>query len=164
MSHSIAGARGRVEDPEGVLRRARDWASPIGTEVLLADARIVFGRDHLESAVLHAERARATGRMTSRTLPNEVLRYLAAQRQVANALRVGGLRKGTEAVAVAILGPGSVDELIAHLGWERDDAVLAPEGKSLRVLGISRTEERTVTGSRKVDLALEKVALLDVLG
>ncbi len=161
MNHEIAGARSRIEDPEAKLRRANAWASSRGVEVLLADARVVFGRDHLESAIAHAERAKAKGTMAARTLAMETLLYLTGQRQVSDAIRAGGIREGTETTAIVLFGSSSVEDLLREFGWTRDDRALEPTGKPLSSLGIGASEERTIPGDRRPDLALEKVALVD---
>ncbi len=162
MTHAIAGARGTVEDPEETLREAQAWASAVDSDVLLADASAVFGRDHVESAALHAERARSSNRMATRSLSMEALLYLSGRRQVADAIRVAGLRRGAKAVAVLVFGNAPVEELIHHLGWTRDDDVLAPSGKDLSVLGIGGPERATLPSARIVDLALERTALVDL--
>jgi KEOPS complex subunit Cgi121 len=161
MSYDIAGARARISDPRAAIAAAQAWAAAHGAEVLLADASVVFGRDHLDSAARHALRARASGAGVARDLGIETLRYLSAQRQVSDAIRLGGLRSGSEAIAVVAF-EGSAAGLLTQLGWTRDDAVLDPEGKSLRILGIRRSEERTVPKERIMDLALERTALLDL--
>lgn len=161
MTYDIAGARHRVSDPQDVVARAQAWAAERRAEVLLADAAVVFGQDHLESAVRHALRARASGTGVARDLGLETLRYLCGRRQVSEAIRDGGLKPTTEAVAVVVF-ESSADDLLAHLGWTRDDAVLAPEGKSLRALGVTRTEEGSLPRERTADLALERTALLDL--
>ncbi len=162
MNHEMAGARFRIDDLEAELRRSNAWASSRGVEVLLADARVVFGRDHLESAIAHAERAKAKGTMVARTLAMETLLYLTGQRQVSDAIRAGGIRKGTETAAIVLFGSSSVKDLLREFGWTRDDSALEPAEKSLSSLGIRASEERTIPRDRRPDLALEKVALLDI--
>lgn len=162
MTHDLAGARGKVTDRDAVLREAQAWAASHGAEACLADASAVFGRDHLESAALHAERAKATGTMATRSLSMEALLYLSGRRQVADAIETAGLRAGTQAAAVLVFGVAPVEDLVAHLGWTRDDSVLAPEGKSLRALGLARAAEGTVPQDRVADLALERTALVDL--
>jgi KEOPS complex subunit Cgi121 len=162
MSHEIAGARGDVRDRDAVLRRVQTWASARGSEVLLADASVVFGHDHLESAALHAERARSTGNMSTRSLAMEALLYLAGQRQVADAIRIAGIEDDTKAVAFLVFGDARVDDLLGFLGWSRDDRVLEPGDKDMSVLGVSRAERATVPEERMVDLALERTALVDI--
>jgi KEOPS complex subunit Cgi121 len=162
MSHAILGARGVIRDPEEALKKVRLWAASHGAEILVADARAIFGRDHLESAVRHAERARAEGRMSARSLAVETLLYVSGQRQVIDAFRVAGLREGTEGIALVLWAVENAEELLTGPGWARDDAVLEAAGKSLDVLGITKTEKGTVVNAAVADLALEKVALLDV--
>lgn len=162
MTYEIGGARGAIEDHEEILKKIHSWAESVGCDVLLADARVVFGRDHLETAVRHASRAQAAGTMAARSVSMEALRYLSGQRQVADAIRTAGIRPGTRGVAIAVFGKARLDEIVALVAWSRDDAVLEPKGKSLRTLGISEAESRTLPASQRPDLALEKVALLDL--
>ncbi len=163
MTHVIAGARCLVEDPEAVLARARAWAHDHQVDVVLADAKVVFGRDHVESAIFHAARAQREDTMGTRTLGMETLLYLSTRRQVTDAIRVAGIHNDTTAAAIVVLGDASIDELIGSLGWTRDDDVLEPAGKSLEALGISREEERTIPEDRRTDLILERVAFVDLL-
>jgi KEOPS complex subunit Cgi121 len=163
VSHAIAGAKAQISDPEAELRRAQDWVTTHAAPVLLADARAVFGRDHLESAVRHAERSRDAGSMVARSLAMESLLYLSGQRQVADAIRLAGIRPDSRDVAIVLFGSADIDGLVGTMGWVRDDGVLDAEGKSVGVLGISSTEEATVPPGRRRDLALERTAILDVL-
>lgn len=161
MRYEIAGARGAVNDPRGVVAKAQAWAAERGGSVLLADASVVFGHDHAESAARHAVRAQVSGAGVVRDLGLEALRYLCARRQVADAIKVGGLRPTTERTAVIAFDVPAAD-VVSLLGWLRDDAVLAPGRKSLRVLGIGEAEEQTVPSGRSADLALERTALVDL--
>lgn len=161
MTYEIAGARCPASDPQDVVTRAQTWAAAHHAELLLADASVVIGRDHLESAVRHALRARASGLGVARDLGLETLRYLCGKRQVSEAIRAGGLTTATRTVA-AVVFEATADDFLAHLGWKRDDSVLDAEGKSLRVLGVTVSEEQTVAPERVSDLALERTALLDI--
>ena len=163
MTYDIVGAQGEIDDREKLLQDAQAWAARHGCEILVADARAVFGRDHLESAVRHAIRARDAKNMAAKTLPMEILRYLAARRQVSDAIRVAGIRPDTKRIALAFVGGGKVDSFLAAFGWSRDDDVLRAEGKSLANLGISGVQAKTVPQDRRADLALERVALLEVM-
>ena len=144
------------------IRQAQDWGGPLGIDVLLADAAVVFGRAHVESAIQHALRAHDAGTMVAHSVSMESLRYLSAQRQVADAIRIAGIRAGTQELAVAVFGTGSTEELLKLFGWVRDDTVLEPREKSLMALGFTKQALSTVPPDRQNDLALEKVALLDV--
>ena len=162
MTYAIAGARGDIADPEEILRKARAWSERTGNEVLLADARAVLGRDHLETSVRHAIRAQSSATMVARSVSMEALRYLSAQRQLSDAIRIAGIRRGTKELAIAVFGPTKVEDLFVAFGWSRDDEVLVAEGKSFREIGITEAEWATLPPNQKADLALEKVALLDV--
>ncbi|MGH9391000.1 MAG: hypothetical protein ACRD1Z_15395, partial [Vicinamibacteria bacterium] len=59
-------------------------------------------------------------------------------------------------------GPTSPDGLIEVLGWRRDDDVLRADGKPMTILGITEEEAGSIPEERRADLALEKVALLDI--
>jgi KEOPS complex subunit Cgi121 len=162
MTYEIGGARGTVDEPETVLKMAHAWSERNEGEVLLADARIVLGRDHLETAVRHALRSQSNGKMAAKSVSMETLRYLSAQRQVADAIRIAGIRKGTREVAIVVFGAGRVADLVQGFGWSRDDRVLDFEGKSFQAIGITEAEWATLPPNQRADLALEKVALLDV--
>jgi KEOPS complex subunit Cgi121 len=162
MKHALLGARCAIQDPEAILRQIREWGQARGAEVLAADAQAVFGRDHLESAVRHAERARAEQTSSTRSIAMETLLYLSGQRQVADAIRVAGLRQGTETIGLVVWPGEDSQELLAALGWARDDAVLESAGKSLDRLGVTEVEKGTIPETTVQDLALERVALLDV--
>lgn len=162
MTHVIVGARSVIMELDSTLERIQEWAQGHRSEVLAADARAVFGRDHLESAVRHAARARDTQTMSARTLPTETLLYLAGQRQIVEAIRVAGLREGTTSAAVVLWDIEGPEALLRELGWTRDDSVLEAMGKSLEVLGVNETDQGTVSEAAAADLALERVALLDL--
>ena len=162
MKYSISGARGRVKDPMETIHHAQDWGGPRGIDVLLADATVVFGRAHVESAIRHALRAHDAGTIVAHSISMEALRYLSAQRQVADAIRIAGIRAGTQELAVAVFGADSTEELLKLFEWVRDDTVLEPKKRSLTALGFTKQALSTVPPDRQNDLALEKVALLDV--
>jgi KEOPS complex subunit Cgi121 len=160
LTHSIAGVRTQISDPEAVIQEAHRWGTAHAAEAMLADARLVFGADHLETAARHAERARDSSSMITRSVAMETLLYLSGQGQVSEAIRLAGIRIGSTTVAICVFG-SRVDNLIEALGWTRDDSVLDAQGKSLRALGISPAEEATVPQEARRDLALERTALLD---
>ena len=162
MNHSILGARGKITDPESTVKRINEWSRSRKAHALAVDARAVFGRDHIESAARHAERAQASRTMSSRTLEMETLLYLSGRRQVVDAIRSAGLLEGTDSIGLIVWHMERPDDLVRLLGWRRDDQVLDSAGKSLEVLGVTKTEQGTVREIAAADLALERVALLDV--
>src|SRR2546428_2804057 len=94
---------------EAMVRTAAEWASSRGAEVCLLDAGSVFGRSHLESAALHAIRARDARTMSSRSVAMGTLLFAAGARQVQDAIRSGGLRQDTTAIGGAPFGSAKAD-------------------------------------------------------
>lgn len=162
MTFVIAGAKTSAVNPENAVRTAAEWGASHGAEICLLDARSVFCRDHLESAARHAIRARDSKTMSSRSVAMETLLYASGQRQVQDAIRAAGLRPDTTTIGIVLFGGAEVDQFVREMGWNRDDDVLIAAGKDLEAFGISRGEAETVSTTHRADLALEKVALLDV--
>lgn len=153
----ILGARGPPADPEdrlAITRRSGD--------VQLLDARFVCGRDHLVSAVEHAERAMREGTNAARSLPVEFLLYAAGERQIADALAKMGIRRDTTEFAVVLFG-GDPESVLRGLGLTRDDAVLAPSRQKLRAFGLTDAELDSVPEDGQADLVFERVAMVDLL-
>src|SRR5207245_10994088 len=124
--------------------RGPDGGAPPRLRAVLADATGVFGRAHVESAIRPALRAHDAGTMVAHSVSMEALRYLSAQRQVADAIRIAGIRAGTQELAVAVFGADSTEELLKLFGWVRDDTVLEPKQRSLTALGFREQAVSTV--------------------
>ncbi|MFA5944022.1 MAG: KEOPS complex subunit Cgi121 [Candidatus Thermoplasmatota archaeon] len=151
----------RLED---VLFQAKKSQRIAPLQVVRADR--VVGADHVRQAARCARRAIAEGRSQANSLETEFLRYLAAERQVKSALVKMGLPEvGDSAVAVAF-GPKRLDAL-AHfaeaLGCEEDDALAAASLEKLKAFGITDTAMAATTPARRLDLALEAVAAVDLM-
>ena len=100
--------------------------------------------------------------MSTRSLAMETLLYLSGHRQVSDAIAVAGIRRGTEALAIVVFGNVRAGEAIAAMGWTPEVNVLDALPKDPSVLGLTEAERSTVPKERWPDLALERVALLDV--
>ena len=154
--YASAGVRRiRYDEVESLLSR--------DMRLQFVDPGIVFGRIHIESAVLHAIRAFKHGKNTCRELRTEILLYLSGERQISTAIKVAGIKRDADRCVMIILRPekGEPDSLIRKMKWVRDDTILSPEGKDLSKLGISRIETRSADPPE--DLVLERVALVDIL-
>ena len=101
--------------------------------------------------------------MVARSLAMEALRYLSTARQVADAIRIAGIRAGSVDLAVVVFGDATCKSLEKSQGWVHDDRVLDARGKSLAHFGITNEEAATVPEDHRADLVLERVALLDVM-
>lgn len=161
MSLSCAGALLVSHDVDDLLRRA----SSLPEEIVLMDADMVCGHDHLESAVVHARRAFDRGSNAANTLGMEVILYASGERQISKAKKKMGLRPGTERVAVVVLSPedSDMDRVLGRLGLERDDDVLKWSPDKGSAFGLDPSEMEAVGPDRAPDLALEKVAFVELL-
>jgi len=133
------------------------------------DAGAVCGRVHLESALLHARRAMERGDNLARTLLVEWVLCAAGVRQVDVAFRRAGIQPGSDAFAIMLIADGDtvpgeevVDGLLSELGLTRDDGVLECSEDALRNLGVGVEELAAVPRERWTELALERVAMLDL--
>src|SRR5688572_33286175 len=97
-------ADGRVKDVESTMAAADQVMKETKADLVLFDPAAIYGRSHLASAVLHAQRAAAQGKQGAHTLSAEVLLYAAGERQVRHAIDRAGIRPGLEEVLVLALG------------------------------------------------------------
>ena len=157
----IAGIRTRFADPKAALKDLQAFARSCGGWAQLLDAGHVVGRDHITSAHEHARRAIERGTNATGSIEMELLLYASGERQISRAIERMGVRAGRPSVAV--LGGGvSLDDVRSRFGWTTDDSLLRPTRVKLRALGCSDTEIRTA-GNRAVDMALERVARVDLV-
>jgi tRNA threonylcarbamoyladenosine modification (KEOPS) complex Cgi121 subunit len=149
---------------EDILFQAKKSQRIAPLQVVRADR--VVGPDHVRQAARCARRAIAEGRSQANSLETEFLRYLAAERQVKTALAKMGLPEvGDSAVAVAF-GPKRIDALTHFaeaLGAEEDDGLVAASMAKLQAFGITDLALRATTAERRLDLALEAVAAVDLM-
>jgi len=150
-----------VADPKAALGRLQTTVRERGGWAQLFDAEAVLGRDHIVSAVHHAERAVAENRNTTGSLEMEILLYVSGERQISKAIAAAGARPGRPAVAV-ISGPLGAQEVLPALGWERDDSLLEPTPARLQSAGFSK-KEIEAAGGNATDLILERVARVDLI-
>jgi len=159
MTVRCAGAWVRKGESNALLRRA----SELDAEIVLMDADMVCGVDHLDSAVFHARRAFERGTNASNTLGMEVILYASGEKQISKAKKKMGLHQETDKVAVVVLGPEDVDNVLHDLELKRDDALLECSLEKAAAFGIDRKELETVGQEMLVDLVLEKVAFVEIL-
>lgn len=136
-------------------------ASAKGVEILVADGEMVFGREHIASAVFHARRAIDEGRNSSDSLAMETLLYASGERQLSSAISKMSVSDETTAVAMVLLSGGDFDG--KERGGALSAAASAPRTERLIRYGITREELGTVRPERRGDLVLEKVAAVDLI-
>ncbi|MHB8634222.1 MAG: KEOPS complex subunit Cgi121 [Thermoplasmatota archaeon] len=125
----------------------------------------VAGLDHLRSAALHAHRAVKEGRAHATRLEVEFTRYLSGERQIRTALEKMGVPDGAPGAIVVGLGSKREDAVryfIHALGCATDEALLADRESALSALGVTAAQVAATAPEKRLDLALEAVAMVDL--
>lgn len=150
MDTELIGIRGPVPFEDLVAH-----FTSLGGDVILIDPDMVCGREHVMSAVMHAERAFSNGTNRSKTILTEILLYCAWERQIGKALSKMKPKEGrNEYVALLI----DVDDPhLDEIGIVRDDSLYEPTEWKCEKLGL-----RSCFLS-PVDQALENVAMVDLM-
>lgn len=153
MEHRVTVIGVRGDCP---FKRAVDHFTSLGGEVILLNPLYVYGRNHVLSAVEHAERAFRNGTHRSKTFLTETIMYVAGERQAGRALKKMRPVSDSEP-RVAVLF--SIDDpQLEEIGLERDDSVVDGTPEKAKAMGLD-THGLDVTFD---ELALELVAMLDV--
>jgi tRNA threonylcarbamoyladenosine modification (KEOPS) complex Cgi121 subunit len=141
---------------EGVVSRAAGK----GVDVLVMDADLVFGTDHVRAALYRARRSMREGRNVSDSLTMETLLYASAERQLSSAIKKMAVGGDTEELVIAQLTPGGFDpeDAWSELPARATDAT--PE--QLARFGLTKQEILTVRPGLATELVLEKVAAVDI--
>ncbi len=160
---AIAGGRIGRGRGEAILAEGKKLAVRLGVEILLMNADLVFGKDHVESAIEHAERAFKRGTNVATSKMMEVMLYASGERQLSTAIKKLGLKKGTTRVVLVVSDSRRVDEVLRDLKVSRDDSVLEGRAEKLRAFGLSQKALGSVAKGMVLDLVLERVALVDTL-
>lgn len=167
----VAGFRGSLPDLKSTLEDLRRIGEAFGVAIQLLDASLVYGKEHLLSAVEHARRSFSEGTNATGSLSLEILLYASGERQIQKALDKMGITPTTTSLALVI---GSVQtlsrekveavrvEVESRLRLTSDDSVLEGDAATLHRFGISKDEQATVPQERYGELILEKVALVDL--
>lgn len=127
----------------------------MGGEVVLFDPSVVCGKDHIVSAVIHADRAFAEGRNRAKTLLTEIVLYAACERQIGRAL--AKMRPKGGAMVAAVLDIEG-DLALSDLGAERDDSLCDPSEEKAGNLGAEMFD-----GISPEEAVLEQVAMVDLM-
>lgn len=111
-------------------------------DVQLIDPRYVAGREHLEFAILQAERAFERGENISNNIFIEILVRASAQRQIKKAFEIFGLKTSGRVVAISEELP---KKLMEEYGCEEDQRILEmDEEKYERVKEIFDVDEEEI--------------------
>ena len=163
----IFGATGKIQEIEEFLEEINLFSKKNSCIIQSFDSELIFGKDHLKSAVDHAKRAIENKTNTSKTLEMEILLYASGERQLKKAIPKMGVKKGDSSIAFVLISEKSdkklVDKLIKDLSLERNDKVLKGTLDTLKKFGINKSEIETVKEDKYCDLILEKVAMVDII-
>jgi len=131
------------------------------TQVLVTKADMVFGKDHIRTALYHAKKAMAEGRNASESLALETLLYAAGERQLNSALKKMTVDDETSEVVIAKLSEGAFKPKAT---WKPlPDRIENPLRDGLLKFGLTEKELATLGDKHPIELVLEKVAAVDVL-
>ncbi len=131
------------------------------TQILVTKADMIFGVDHLRTALYHAKKAIKEGRNASDSLALETLLYASGERQLSSALKKMTVDDSTEEVAIAKLSEGAFQP---NESWKPfPDKVDNPSRERLLRFGLTDKELSTLGDRHPVELVMEKVAAVDVL-
>ncbi len=165
----IIGAKGQVNDVDRFLKKIREFAEKNNLIIQIFNADLIYGKNHLVSAVEHAERAFKTNTNATNSLEMEIMLYASGERQIKLAIPKMGVKMGNSKVAFVIfkikgqIQKRIIDNLIKLLAFRRDDSVLEGNKDTIINFGITQEEIDTVSELKYGDLILEKVAMVDVI-
>ena len=163
----IVGAKGNIQSVDEFLKKLDGISNENNITIQVFDAEVIYGENHLVSAVEHAMRAMDRKTNTTNSLSMEILLYASGERQLKIAIPKMGVKKGQENIAFVFIQKGLTDHLIIdilkQLSLDRDDEVLQGSIDKLKKFGISKNEINTVAKSKYGDLILEKIAMVDII-
>jgi len=150
-----------VEKKETALEEINDIAEKNNSTIVLIDAKVIAGKKHVESALLHAKRSFKEGTQIARTLAMEILVYTSGQRQCSLASKIG-LHTGENIVYIIIEGGNEVNaekELTEKIQVIQQPTPDIPT--LMKQFDITKEELDVVGKERIEELVIERVAMID---
>ena len=173
MNYEILGAVGKLGDVEEVITKVKELSEKYHVNIQLFDADYIYGRDHLESAVMHAERAFCAKTNLAGDPSIEILLYASGERQIKQAIEKLGIKKGMREFGMVVYVPDMNDsrvdpadisaKVLKDLGAVRDDSKLEGGREVLERFGFTDAEIEGVSESRWGNLILSRVAMVDII-
>jgi len=165
---TVVGARGTIKDVDGFLQKMNSFSQDNNVVIQAFNADVIYGKNHLVSAVDHAIRAMDRKTNTTNSLAMEILLYAAGERQLKLAIPKMGVKRGVANIAFVVVDGKKrdermVDELLEDLSLKREDSVLEGNEDTLKAFGLNDQAIKTVTKDKYGDLILEKVAMVDII-
>ena len=169
----IVSAQGTIQDIDSFLQQVLSFSQENKIVIQAFNADVIYGKNHLASAVEHAVRAMKRKTNTTNSLAMEILLYASGERQLKLAIPKMGVKSGNGNVAFVFvddrketdgkMSDQSVDEFLKNLSLSRNDKALEGNEDTLRKFGVNEDEIKTVTKAKYGHLILEKVAMVDII-
>jgi KEOPS complex subunit Cgi121 len=163
----IVGAKGNIQSVDMFLKKLDSLSKYYDILIQVFDAEVIYGKNHLISAIEHATRAMDRKTNTTNSLAMEILLYASGERQLKIAIPKMGVKKGNTNIAFVFIKESIsekiVRDILKQLSLDRDDMVLQGSINKIKKYGISEEEINTVAKSKYGDLILEKVAMVDII-
>ena len=173
MTYEIIGAKGKLGDINKTIEKIKDLNEKHDVTIQLFDAELVYGREHLESAVFHAQRAMSANTNVANSIGMEILLYASGERQINLAIQKMGIKETTKDFGMVVYGllkssakeshSEKIDLIINELNLVREDPVLEGDKSVLERFGIPEAELEAVAESHWRNLILERVAMVDII-
>ncbi|UCD13787.1 MAG: hypothetical protein JSW60_09570 [Thermoplasmatales archaeon] len=163
----IVGAKGNIQSVDSFLKKVDIFAIKHNIVIQAFDADVIYGKNHIISAVAHAIRAIDRKTNSTNSLGMEILLYTSGERQLKIAIPKMGVKNGESNIAFVFtegkISEKEINDIFMQLSLIRDDTVLEGDINTLRKFGISENEIDTMTKAKYGDIILEKVAMVDII-
>ena len=165
----IFGAKGNIQNVDDFLKKVVSFAKEKDIMIQAFNADLIYGKNHIVSAVKHAKRAFENKTNTTNSLEMEILLYSSGERQLKLAIpKMGVISGDAKVVFVFVKYKGEIsnsviDEFLNIVLLSRNDKVLQGDINTLKKFGINKEEISTVSKDKFGELVLEKVAMVDIL-
>ena len=162
----IIGAKGKISDVDKFLKTVNNYNKKHNLVNQLFDAELIYGKNHIVSAVEHAKRSMDRKTNTTNSLEMEILLYASGERQLKIAIPKMGIKKNNTKIAIVFINDISdklIDELLNECSLVKDNKVLEGNIDTLKKFGLNEDEIKTVQEHKYEDLILEKVAMVDII-
>ena len=166
----IIGAKGEIKDIDVFLKKINSFSTENNLIIQVFNADLIYGKDHIISAVEHAKRAFERKTNTTNSLEKEILLYASGNRQLKLAIPKMGVKEGSGKIAFVFVNnekgeiPNRItNDFLNNLNLKTDDKVLEGNRETLIKFGIKENEIETVTEEKYSYIILEKVAMVDIL-
>lgn len=164
--------------PIEILDKIDYWDRLNGTETQLINAENIAGKGHLKMAATLAVIAHQRGLEIARKLKTEILLYASAQHQIDKAIKMMGVGRETENVAVVIVADRvqfikrTLKKIEEALGGKQDPQILnispAKERRIIKIFNISPNEmaalNLTYNEASICRAVMSRMALIPIMG